>query len=401
MRDEQLVIRACENNTSPVLRGFNNSVRTSTDFCTSYKRCVTINAFDADTADKVMLTWQHDLPKGVTFTLDTTSSNQPFLKLCWQPSDSVARKAPYHLLVEATDNKCPLNGRASRSYIIHAQKQPEPQFSAIPDSCGYVKFSINNPQPGWEYSWAGVDGWSSSLKSFRRQFRNGGSYIYKLDALSPGLCVYTFFDTVTVPHYLNPKIIAPSDVCKGTITSVQLAASGGKGPLLLKWKHLPPNGPQPYLFTFSITKDTTFTYTVTDGGGKGCSITDSVTIRAREPLAFRLPKDTTICSDVLFLDAKTLALSPHELAKAQWKELATGDTVSNRLNLLRGGRYTLSSSSIYGCKAIDTVNITIAEAATAYSTDTTVCENTPFQLTGGPTNQELRMEMVRKRQCFN
>lgn len=156
-RDIQINVLNCNNNTPPTIKGESDTV------CTGTTLCIPISANDINSADKVTLTWNAGIPGAV---FNVYKSSNPLIDsavVCWTPKPEQARDEPYFFTITATDNSCPLQGRAVKAISVFVKQGVKPDFT-INDSIQCEKnhsFDFVNATPNkndYTFKWLFTDG---------------------------------------------------------------------------------------------------------------------------------------------------------------------------------------------------------------------------------------------------
>jgi gliding motility-associated-like protein len=290
-------------NNPPALTGFNGGSSYEESFCVGQKQCLTIQTSDPDSHDTVSIpSFILDNNMHGAFLNIQQNVQHPTATLCWQPDMSQAGKT-YHLLVEASDNACPLSGHTAISYTIHVNPAPNATVS-VNRNCGDVQFKVN-PASGSaisNYVWTGDDGLTGSSQYNNHHYRKAGTYTWRLIYANFQGCMDTASGTIIVPDYLGITV-TPEDtlIClqKNSTLIIKIHPSAGKPPYQYFWqagKTMMTDTSQSINVT--ITKDTTFMGIIKDAGG--CVNYDSSKIKASAGgthVKLIPPDDTTYCDN--------------------------------------------------------------------------------------------------------
>jgi hypothetical protein len=114
-RDIQVIVTNCNNSIPSLLGPYNYDVNAGN------KVCFNMMAIDSNFADSILLSWNSGIPGGTFTTAFPTGSKKETGTFCWTPTNADVSPTPYMFTVVATDNACPLNGKASRTYLVNVK----------------------------------------------------------------------------------------------------------------------------------------------------------------------------------------------------------------------------------------------------------------------------------------
>lgn len=113
VRDIQIAVFS-SSNQSPTLSGINGTNSNSISTCAGQNVCFTIDAFDANTAQNVGLSYTNSLP-GATYTVNNTG-NTAQVTICWTPT--LNDLGTNHFGLSVFDDACPILGKGNYNYTV-------------------------------------------------------------------------------------------------------------------------------------------------------------------------------------------------------------------------------------------------------------------------------------------
>lgn len=384
-RDVQIAVISCPTNHPPVLTGVNSGTSLSINMCAGHQSCFTIKAFDLDIGDSDVISWNNPASlSGATFASDKKS--WPTGTFCWTPKIANVRSYPYTFLATATDQSCPVPGRASRAYTIYVYAEPPTAtYSATVTKCGQVFFSAKasatSPDSITNYVWTG-----DSTPYGKRLYINGklgtyqyhtqGVYHYSL-AVSHGLgCPTIYNDSVTIAQVPFLKLPDDTLMCTGPTLNLTARYAAFSKKDTIKWS----TGATGTSLKATITKDTVFEVYVRDTDG--CATSDTMRIKTNQsPIAYTGPSQSVCTGQQVTLGGAAVAGVTYS-----WATRTSGLFVNtSALNVTATGTATIyilsAKSNINGCASIDTVTVTGYPVPTAYAgSASTVCADTKVSL---------------------
>ena len=283
--------------------------------------CFTVTAKDTDVvpptlSDTTILSWNQSLvPYGATF-LPAYSGNrglsgprEDVYQFCWTPADSVASSIPYLFMVNAADNRCPLNGKLNQNFSIKVLPDPKLSLSQKNVVCNKVtlKYDQANTQPSgittrWEIASDTNDisfgintnrYQASSSSSITHFFSKPGKYFIRVVAQgTSGYSTPVLFDSV---------MIRPFDVKDSLSVSMASCFGSGDGRITSFVK----NGTTPYLYKFHtdsvFRSNSSFpglvagNYVLLVKDAAGCVVTDTIAIIQPSPIQSALSFTANPC----------------------------------------------------------------------------------------------------------
>ena len=407
-RDLQVIIMDCPDNRPPTVSGINGTNLTQMNMCADRTTCFTIKTYDPDQDDSVLLSWNKQIA-GATFDApDNKVVKWPGGKFCWQPKKSDIRTYPYYFVVTAIDNACPVPGRTAKTFTIYVLPPPEANYSAILDSCGWVKFSAvrSGKDAGtYSYTWSG-DGAKRANGSTDRMYGIGSTYKYKYTAggtyhysltlknLTTG-CATVYTDSVVIKNFIGVDLPKDTVLCKGSSLSITASGHGGKGTRKYYWS-TGPQDPSINTITAKITKDTSFVVTIVDA--TLCSNYDSMKVFAHNLPKPNLGKDQRACKG----DTVMLSANLKDMKTIAWSQMASSGATflgfGQKWPVVDSGNYVVNVSDSIGCGGTDTVLIKFNPLVKVYKQSIDACRFDPITMdagTGGPTTTWTWYDLTR------
>ncbi|MEM7036744.1 MAG: PKD domain-containing protein, partial [Bacteroidota bacterium] len=228
VRDVQINVISCPNNTLPNATGVQNVVGgTATapwevTVCAGTPLSLDVPVIDPDAGQTHSLAWDQNI-QGATFTgggqADTITGVTPTGQFNWTPPAT----GVYTFLVTMQDDACPIFGQNQYTVIINVQGGlPGASISAVPTGCTNVSLNANpgTGQTGpYTYSWFG-DGnltinQNAANQTLSHTYPGPGSYEVNVEITDAFGCVSILTDTVVIPN--GPTADAGPDisVCSG------------------------------------------------------------------------------------------------------------------------------------------------------------------------------------------
>lgn len=193
--------------------------------------------------------------------------------------------------------------------------------------------------------------WNNTITS--ETFLADSSGIYTVSVTDQNNCIG--YDTISITVKPLPLLHLPDDTSYCANTVNLLVASGNA--TFYNWNtgHT----------TQSILIPASGIYTVTATGSNGCVSKDSTSVLIHNPPFVFLGYDTTVCSG-LTLDAKNFG------SEILWNDGSTGQYFT----VTSSGNYIATVTNIQGCKAFDTIYVSVNEPYLfSLGEDTSVCSN--------------------------
>lgn len=236
VRDMQITVIPCPNNTQPLSPGITNisggSILPSNNFtavtCVGSNLCFDIPIVDPDSNQNLKAWWNQSLASaGATFVnaanaaqVDTIRAITPANltgRFCWTP----ASPGNYSFLVTIRDSACPIIGQAQYTFTIRVSQS----YIEITDStydCGTADFcvdSINGISP-FTYQWLGAGGLNTTDSCFTYSYAGPGIYPYAVTITDSAGCARTINDTMIVPNTVIADAGPDQTTCSGDPVSI-------------------------------------------------------------------------------------------------------------------------------------------------------------------------------------
>lgn len=194
---------------------------------------------------------------------------------------------------------------------------------------------------------------------------------YYVTATDANNCTTNDSITLTEPSALANTLTTASTSCNGS-QNITATTTGGTGNYAYNWNNGNINNVNPNLFGG--------TYSVTISDINNCTIFDSITITTLDTLSVNLGNDTILClGESLILNA-----TQADITNYVWQDNSTNPTFTVSEN----GNYYVEITNINGCTASDSILVTysVIELLQPLPIDTTICENTTFEIDATATD---------------
>lgn len=216
LRDFQLTILPCPNNSYPEFEAIQNPVNCTVNdrdiyVCNSGQICFDLPTSDINAGQTLNLTWDQQLANAsfselgnssITDTILGSSSNPPTAHFCFNPPSP----GTYFLNVRLEDNACPFFGYRDQIYKIHVGNGPiSATASALQTSCPSVDFAASGcGMANLTYQWSGAGGLSGNTANISHTYSGPGAYPWQV-IVSNGVSADTIRDTIVVgsPSYAS------------------------------------------------------------------------------------------------------------------------------------------------------------------------------------------------------
>ena len=389
-RDMQISIVDCKDNHSPIVYSENNQKKF--DFCAGRTKCIKFNSFDLDQPDSVRMSWNSQLASlGGTFTVTNKGAKYESGLFCWTPKKSDVRSLAYQFTVEVIDNRCDVPpGRSQKGIQIIVNPAPEVTYSAILDSCGWVKFSAfrTGKEDGtYTYIWSGdgarrPNGTTDRLfyigNAFNYKYTAGGVYHYSLTVTNAKTgCASVYTDSIIIKNYIGVDLPRDTVVCQGTSLTIQATRRGGKGTATYLWN----TGSKTDNTVATVNRDSVFVVNIWDA--TGCYNYDSMKVKAQKPPRPKLGPDRRAC------DGDSVWLSPNlkGLKTIGWAKLSPAGPLSlgwaDKYAAIDSGDYVVDVVDSIGCTGSDTVKVRFNPMVRVLKQSRDACRFDPITLDGG------------------
>ncbi len=371
-RDIEMIILDCPSDIPPVVTGINGGSSYSIHICTDQQTCFNIKAFDLKPSDTVKMTWNNPgTMDGATFTALPNGQKWPTSVFCWSPKKSDIRSYPYTFVATATDNICPVPGRASSVFSIYVNGPPPiANYSATVQKCGLVDFQANvasnSPSTIASYRWTGDSTMGAkplkiNSKTGSYQYNSPGTYHYTLIVTGPNGCATIYKDSVIIPKIPTIKIPKDTTVCTKTSLTINATPSNYLNPYKIFWN----TGDSGAIVHQNIVK-----YTILVAGIKdatGCTIYDTMRITASIPPIAETGLNNSICIGYTIFIGTSKVQGDSYL----WTSNPSGfsSSVSHPdVEPTTTTTYILKETNSSGCSATDSVIITVDPLPNAHWT---------------------------------
>lgn len=205
-RDMQIIVVNCNGNKPPKITASN--IKT----CAEEEVCVPIGTYDENKDDSVSLSWAGGVTNATLTILKANNPTRDSGVLCWTPSKTHIRDAPYNFIVTATDNASPLLGRSSKAISIQVKRGNKPTFK-VNNASQCLKdhnFSFTNTTPNknlFNYRWELSDGRKNEGNDFAGvTFSKTGIYNIKLILEDTNGCEGTKTEVIKVKPHPIPNV---------------------------------------------------------------------------------------------------------------------------------------------------------------------------------------------------
>lgn len=322
--------------------------------CVGRPFCLDITTSDGNNNDTVRLSVVNPI-RGSTFTNNNNSVRLASGKFCWTPTEGDLRDEPYIFTVTATDNGCPINGKAVRGYAVFVGRAPEASVSTDTLSCGrivvnYTLDSISSNIQDISAQWLVLD--SSGRVRYRSDKRRdtlrgmGGLNIVKLLLSVPNRCVTEMTDTIRFNHLPQVRLSDDSTICSGYQLEIKATSAGGFMPYRYRWS----TGNSDTIESIFVVPRRDTAYWVELSDASQCVFRDSVKISTIPSPEFDLGGPYQICTgDTLNLQVDS------NFATYFW----SNGTTSNKAAFANTGHIWLQTSNLNACLSRDSTYLTV------------------------------------------
>lgn len=228
---------------------------------------------------------------------------------------------------------------------------------------GSVAATLSGGVFGYNFQW-NTNQTDSSLMNLTA----GTYYVTATDANN---CSTNDSITLTEPLALANTLTTASTSCDGS-QNITATTTGGTGNYAYNWNNGNTTNLNPNLFGG--------TYSVTISDVNNCTLFDSITITTLDTLSVNLGNDTILCLG----ESLTLNATQADITSYVWQDNSTNPTFTVSEN----GNYYVEITNINGCTASDSILVTysVIELLQPLPTDTTICENTTFEIDATATD---------------
>lgn len=154
MRDIQIVVLPCPNNTAPAITGIDGSNIFEVDLCAGSNICFDIISSDPNTSQNLTMSWNNGIPAG-TFTIG--NQNRPIGTFCWTPTAQDIGANRFTVTIQ--DDACPLFASEIRAYTINVTGGSFTSTTTVTDlicngePTGAISLSVSGATPPVTYLW--------------------------------------------------------------------------------------------------------------------------------------------------------------------------------------------------------------------------------------------------------
>lgn len=243
VRDVQMTVIPCPNNTVPSSAGITNLSGGSLNnpfeitVCAGTPISFNLPTTDPDAGQTQTLSWNGNLASlGATFgsgaQVDTIVGNQPTGTFNWTPQNT----GTYTFLVTVTDDACPILGQAQYSITINVNGGlPNAGITATPTGCTNVSLNANpgtgNTGP-YTYQWFGDGNLTvnpnNTQQTLSHTFPAPGSYEVNVLITDAFGCQSVLTDTVVIASGPTANAGPDISICAGYTINLGTPAIGGQ-----------------------------------------------------------------------------------------------------------------------------------------------------------------------------
>ncbi|MBS4044506.1 MAG: gliding motility-associated C-terminal domain-containing protein [Chitinophagaceae bacterium] len=170
---------------------------------------------------------------------------------------------------------------------------------------------------------------------------NAGSYT--VNVTNTNACSISKTVVLNEPTALNANALIKPNICNNGNGSIQLTVAGGKTPYQFAWSNNASTNPVMNLATGN------YTVTLTDSNACTLSLTNLIIKDSSNNIQIYLGKDTAFCP------GNQLILNPGNFEHYEWQDLSKQPTFT----VSQTGTYSVTVTDKDGCKAFDTIEITV------------------------------------------
>ncbi|MCB9244912.1 MAG: gliding motility-associated C-terminal domain-containing protein [Flavobacteriales bacterium] len=419
-RDMQFIVTRCPDNNPPTI----TNTKFSYTVCEGQQVCFNVTTDDKvfvppppaprPDPDTVQLKWNRGIP-GATFVITNPTQRLKTGQFCWTPPVGAASSLPYSFTATVTDDACPMNASATRSFqiFVNPKAQAKRIFTKLPCGRYAVESEIfpNFREPA-RYQWQLLDsnqrilfdrhygyfeGNGSFLSTKEKDtilFRRGGKYIIQHTITNAPNCPTVYYDTIIIPPLLEVDIAFGPDtfVCAGTSLRLSPDITNGSMPITYKWG---TGATTDYLDVRMEANNPDSSFYVEIKDGNGCTAWDSTHVYLRDNPVVTIGPDRRICDydSIFILPKRTLAYwnDPRDTSDSliqqgdtlfnQWYFNGTPYGTDSTVKTNIAGQYVLMVSDSLGCRSSDTMNLIVNDHVEALAgLNQTICWNDKLTL---------------------
>ncbi|MCI5055979.1 MAG: T9SS type A sorting domain-containing protein, partial [Flavobacteriales bacterium] len=221
VRDMQIWVTSCGNNTLPTLSGIDGTNVYNTATCAGDLVAFDVFASDVD-GDNLTVSWNQGI-NGATFTPSNNNTQVAEGKFTWTPTPADISNTPHVFTVTVKDDACPSIGQQIFTYSILVSGITSIPGTVTDESCqgafdGSIALNLSNIIAPYTISWNN-GGSSDTLNNL-----TAGTYIVTVTD-SAGCSGVDTFVVGTGGSCCVYEIVAEDSVCPGNTTCVWLEAS--------------------------------------------------------------------------------------------------------------------------------------------------------------------------------
>lgn len=362
MRDIQVIVVNCGNNTAPNISGVNGTgfngqpAQYQVNVCTGNSICFDMEFADPNSTDILTIT-PSNLPTGATFTLN----GQTDATFCWTPTAADVGNNTF--LVTVRDDACPIPGQSVQAFNINvAPAAFTVNSNSTPATCpggsdGSASVIVSGAAvPPITYNWS-TGATTSSINNVQ-----AGNYTVTIsDANScPQVETVTVFEPPAFVINFSTTPAQCNGTGDGTATALATGGTSAGGVYDYMWN---VSAPDQDSTTISNLSSGSYVVTITDD--VGCDFTDSVFVFQPGPLVINLTAVSTIsyngadiscagASDGQVAAIATGGTLPYNYV---WSPNSGGQSTDTIYNL-GPGTYSVTLTDANGCNTGTTVSIT-------------------------------------------
>ena len=229
-RDLHIIVISCPNNNQPSL-----SYPYYKGVYAGDTVKFQITTYDADQDDTLNISWNNVI-QGANWTDNSGTVKHPMGNLIWVPGKAQISAIPYMFTATVQDEKCPLNGRATRSYQIVVSPKPEGKLRFLQTSCDTFLLEAYDLENVKSLKWYANNMLLSSENPYSFHVSKSDKYIIKLELLGELSPVYVY-DTIDLSGFIDANLPADTVLCKGDSISIHSSVLHAQGTVKYKWSN--------------------------------------------------------------------------------------------------------------------------------------------------------------------
>ncbi|MBT7994405.1 MAG: PKD domain-containing protein [Bacteroidetes bacterium] len=365
-RDLQIIVISCPNNNAPILSGpFYKEI------CATNTVTFTINTYDYDPLDTLLISWNGGIPGG-TWTDNNCIVKHPTGTMTWTPGEEYASPIPYVFTVTVVDDGVPVKGRATRAYQVLVKPLPKALITVTDSGCGdYHLIAQAILGSNHEYQWVGNfnPGFVNTGPYMHYRFKKPGEYPYSLIVKANG-CERVYFDTIIVDTFLRVEL-EDIELCKGDMVNLTANYLNNAGKTEILWSTSTSDTLQNLSFT--STTDTFVAVMISDSNQ--CIARDTAFVNVHEKPLVNLNENTYICKNGYEILQPILTFDESKLKEMQWFSLPDYALLSKdtMLAVSELGKYLCKVEDSMGCIAMDSTIVFLNPEVKALAEGGKIC----------------------------